>query len=226
MRNITVILLAGGFGSRFGGETPKQFLTLHNKPVIFHSLDIFSTMPEVLEVIIVADKKYHGMFKNYPNISFAEPGQRRQDSLYNGLQKVSKSSSWICVHDAARPLITKSLVEELFLEGKKVGAATLGIPSKATIKEALKQKIISKTLNRDTLWEIQTPQFMSKDLLIEGFKIANEKNITVTDDVSLVELLSHPVKIVDGSSKNIKITVKEDFVVAEALYKIQDNPLI
>lgn len=220
MRDVTVIVLAGGTGSRCGGTVPKQFAPFQGKMLCCHSIELFLSLPDILEIIVVADDTYHNAFKNYPGLIFAKPGERRQDSLYHALQKVSSKANFVCIHDAARPLITKNLVTNLFEEGRKFLASTLAIPVSATIKEANFKKMVVKTLPRDVLWEIQTPQFISKKILIEGFKIVKENNITVTDDVSIVELTSHPVKLVEGSLRNIKITKAEDFAIASALYKL------
>lgn len=214
--SVSVVLLAGGTGSRMQMTTPKQFLPLRNKPILSHSLEVFLHHPDVCEVIVVANEVYRSLFSAY-NPLHAEPGERRQDSLYNGLQKVSKKAKWVCVHDAARPFITHALLDTLFAEGKKVGAATLGVPIKWTIKEATTEGAILKTLNREHIYEIQTPQFLEKTLLEKGFAHANQHAITVTDDVSFAELLGHPVQLVQGSYRNIKITTPDDLYLAECI---------
>jgi 2-C-methyl-D-erythritol 4-phosphate cytidylyltransferase len=212
---VSLVLLAGGSGSRMQSEIPKQFLQLKNKGVVFHSLDIFRNIDEIDEIIVVTDDKWRPAFQEY-KVVFASPGARRQDSLFNGLQKVSPETKWILVHDAARPLITEKMVRNLIEEGKTHGAATLGVPLKATVKEGNLDKLVARTLDRSLLWEIQTPQFVSKQILIDGFAIANRDNLTVTDDTSLAELCGKPVKLVFGSYSNLKITTPEDIALAHA----------
>ena len=215
-KEISVILLAGGKGMRMGLSTPKQFLPLQGKPLVFYSLELFLKIEDVAEVVVVCDKSYRPLFAPY-SVKFADPGARRQDSLFNGLQEVAPTSKWICVHDAARPLITQEMVETLIQEGRTHGAACLGMPVKWSVKARTKDHFVKQTVDRDYLWEIQTPQFLSKELLMQGFALAQEKGLTVTDDVSLAEHLGHPVKLVKGAYSNIKITTPEDLTLAHQL---------
>lgn len=213
---ISLILLSGGKGTRMGSALPKQYLPLHGKPVALHSLDLFVHHPAIEEVIVVCALPYREIFADYP-VRFAEPGKERQDSLYNGLQQLSHACEWVCVHDAARPLVTSEMITTLIAEGKKVGAACLGMPTKWTMKEADREEHVAQTLDRSKIWEIQTPQLVRRDLLEEGFAHAKAHGICVTDDVSIVEEIGHPVKLVRGSYKNIKITTPEDLIIAECL---------
>lgn len=213
---ISLILLAGGKGLRMGTALPKQFLTLHKKPIAHYSLEAFLSYPEIQEVVVVCDPAYRHFFSSYP-VKFALPGERRQDSVYHGFQMTSEHSHWLCIHDAARPFVEHKMIERLIGEGKKVGAATVGMPIKYTVKLAKEPLLVDYTLNREQVWEIQTPQFLRRDILHQGFQIAHERQLTVTDDVAFAELLAHPVKLVEGSHSNLKITTREDLIVAEQL---------
>ena len=213
---ISVILLAGGHGSRMKSDLPKQYLQLGGKPIAHHSLEIFLSMSSVHEVIVVCEPTYRNYFSDF-NVKFALPGKRRQDSLYNGLQVAT--GQFICSHDAARPFITIDMIQRLFKAGQQTGAATVGMPMKCTIKLSDDNGHVSKTVNRELVWEGQTPQFISKGVLESGFKYALKHNLTVTDDVSLPELIKHPVKLVEGAYSNIKITTPEDLFVAQQLHK-------
>lgn len=210
---ISLILLAGGKGERMNRSLPKQFLPLQEKAIALHSLEVFAQCPEVNEIIVVSKPEYRHYFADY-SVQFAHPGSRRQDSLLNGLQKVASNSQWICIHDAARPFITPHMVSTLIIEGKKTGAATLGMPIKATIKEVTEENLVHRTLDRSQIWEIQTPQFIKKEILEKGFEEAHRRNLTITDDVSLAEIIGAPVKLVTGSYQNIKITTPEDLCFA------------
>lgn len=221
MKDTSVIILAGGLGKRFSHTYPKQFLPLGDKPIVMHSFEILASYPDVFEIIVVADPAFHHVFPSYPQLAFATPGERRQDSLFNGLQKVASHINWVCIHDGARPFISHALLHTLFMEGKKNKAATLGTKATATIKEVTHDNLVIQTLKREHLFEIQTPQFISKPLLTEGYALVEKKNLTVTDDVSFAELLGYPVKIVEGSKRNIKITYPEDLLFAEKLLEEQ-----
>ncbi len=215
--SISVILLAGGSGSRMKSQLPKQFMRLNGKQIAHHSLDVFLAYPDVAEVIVVCNPAFRSHFSGYP-VKFALPGKRRQDSLFNGLN--SATCDWICVHDSVRPFITPSMLKRLFKEGKKTGAATLGMPMKWTVKLCGDKKLVKQTLNRGQAWEGQTPQFLAKEVLLKGFAYANEHDVTVTDDVSLAELINHPVTLVEGAYNNLKITTPEDLIIAEHFAKI------
>ncbi|MGZ3632746.1 MAG: 2-C-methyl-D-erythritol 4-phosphate cytidylyltransferase [Parachlamydiaceae bacterium] len=218
---ISVILLAGGTGNRLPSPVPKQFLSLNGKPIIQYSLDVFATTPQVTEIVIVCAPEYRAHFstsKLNPKIklSFALPGLRRQDSVYNGLNALEIPPSLVCVHDTARPLITPSLVQDIANAAEIHGAATAAVPVKSTIKESNRLNQVTQTLDRSLLWEIQTPQIIRYPLLKQGFDYATKHNITVTDDASLAELIGAPVQLVTGAYQNIKITTPEDLLIAEA----------
>lgn len=215
----SLIFLAGGIGTRMKAAVPKQYLVLCKKHLALHSFEQFLSLNELEEIVVVCDPSYQALFsayeKNVP-IRFAQPGLRRQDSTFNGLQQL-KNPSLVCIHDSVRPFITPSLIRSVIQEANEWGAAALGVRVKSTIKRCDGAQIVVDTPLREHLWEIQTPQVIRADLLKEGFQEADMKQITVTDDVSLVELLGQPVKIVEGSSTNIKVTTPEDLLLAERL---------
>src|ERR1700722_4829299 len=113
-RMISVILLAGGQGTRFGSEIPKQFVHLRGKPIALYSYELFCRIAEIKEMIIVCDPRFRHIFNivsESPTIKFALPGERRQDSVYNGLQCADPNTEFVCIHDSARPLICESMIE-------------------------------------------------------------------------------------------------------------------
>jgi len=224
---VSAIILAGGKGTRMRSSTPKQYLPLGGKPLALYSLELFASCPAINEIIVVCDLSYQSLFiPNYPNLLFASPGERRQDSVYNGLQRTSNPSQkthLICIHDSARPLATPSDLMNVLAEAQKHGAAVAANPVKNTIKECDFQGFVKRTLDRSKLWEMYTPQVVESSLLKKGFEIAINNNLTVTDDVALVELTGHPVKLVKGSYSNIKITTPEDLPLAETLLGICQN---
>lgn len=210
-----VILLAGGQGTRFGGPTPKQFITLGNQPLIEHSLHILKQLSGLIEMVVVCAPQYRHYFPS--TTSFAIPGARRQDSVYHGLLALKSKAEYILIHDGARPFITLDLVNRVLDAAQLHGAATAGMPLKFTVKQHGGDHFVMNTPDRTTLWEIQTPQVVRRDWLEEGFAKINAENITITDDVSIAEHLGHPVKLVEGSYHNIKITTPEDVLIAHQL---------
>ncbi|MBA3602362.1 MAG: 2-C-methyl-D-erythritol 4-phosphate cytidylyltransferase [Parachlamydiaceae bacterium] len=203
-----------------GLPLPKQFLILNGKPIAQHSLDVFASMPEIIEIVVVCAPEYHHLFdlsSVQAKLSFALPGNRRQDSVFNGLQELSLNPTLVSVHDTARPLITATLVHRIADAAEKYGAATAALPVKFTVRESDDFGLVVRTPNRSSMWEIQTPQIVRLSLLREGFANAHVKGLNVTDDVSLVELMGLPVQLIEGCHRNLKITTPEDLVIAQAL---------
>jgi 2-C-methyl-D-erythritol 4-phosphate cytidylyltransferase len=154
-----------------------------------------------------------------------EGGRRRQDSVYNALRVMDNRTDLVLIHDGVRPFIDKETVSSVIKEAQDSGAAVMGVPVKATIKSVARSPVqpfarslfVKQTLNRENLWEIQTPQVFRKDLILKAYKRFGRGE--VTDDASLVEKSGAKVKIVKGSYANIKITTPEDLILAKAMAK-------
>lgn len=220
-QQISVILLCGGQGVRMQTVTPKQFLSIQGKLIAHYSFDLFKSMPEVAEIVIVCEESFRHLFpKDLCTIpvSFAPPGARRQDSVYNGLQALQTKASFVCIHDSARPCINPSLVQRVIHAAIEHGAATAGMPLKFTLKEHDGQQFVKQTPDRSKYWEIQTPQIIRKEVLMNGFDYVQKNNLDVTDDVSLAELMGHPVKLVEGDYTNIKVTTPDDLQLIDYLF--------
>jgi 2-C-methyl-D-erythritol 4-phosphate cytidylyltransferase len=220
----SAILLAAGLGSRMKSRAPKPLAKLSNRPVIAYSLKALSNHSKISEIIVVVNKGNRpGILRQVRSGKFSkvskivEGGRRRQDSLGCGLRVMEKRAQIVLIHDAARPFIDKKLISGCLDEARKSGAGIAGVPVKATVKEAGCGNSVKKTLDRSSLWEIQTPQVFKKDLILKAYKKFGQEN--VTDDATLVEKLGRPVKIVRGSYFNIKITTPEDLILAEAIAK-------
>ncbi|PON53721.1 2-C-methyl-D-erythritol 4-phosphate cytidylyltransferase [Parasponia andersonii] len=230
-KSVSVILLAGGKGKRMGASMPKQYLPLLSQPIALYSFYTFSKMIEVKEIVVVCDPSYKDIFEDtkekiHVELKFTLPGKERQDSVYSGLQAVDLSSKLVCIHDSARPLVSSGEVEKVVKDGWLHGAAVLGVPVKATIKEANSESFVVRTLDRKTLWEMQTPQVIKPELLKKGFQLVNSEGLEVTDDVSIVEHLGHPVYITEGAYTNIKVTTPDDLLLAERILSLNsaDSP--
>jgi 2-C-methyl-D-erythritol 4-phosphate cytidylyltransferase len=177
----------------------------------------------VKNIVIVLDESYRDEFEHIvaadKRIKWANPGAERQDSVFNGLNQIPDDCSVVAVHDAARPLVTIDEVKSVLMDGIKYGAAVLGVPMKATVKESLDGEFVLRTVPRSSLWEIHTPQVSSKKLFLEGFAKVQAENLEVTDDVSVIEALGKPVKLTLGQYTNIKLTTPDDLQVAEQILR-------
>lgn len=236
MGDVGFVLLAGGTGSRMKATMPKQFLPLKGVPVLHHSLDLFlERLPAHAaengcrgppNVVLVLDPKYQPEYlpivdKYEGRLAFADPGEERQGSVENGLNKLieiaGNSCLYVAVHDSARPLVTIQEIVDVVRDAKEYGAAVLGVPCKATIKESEDGGLVLRTIPRARLWEVHTPQVIKIDMLQRGFAKVEAEDLEVTDDVSIVEALGEPVKLTLGEYTNIKITTPEDMDVAGAI---------
>ncbi|WP_201456646.1 2-C-methyl-D-erythritol 4-phosphate cytidylyltransferase [Chlamydia sp. 17-3921] len=206
----SLILLSGGRGERFGSSIPKQYQTFHGAPLILHSLKTFVKIPQIKEIIVVCHSEYQDIFQDYPVI-FAYPGERRQDSVFSGLKKVS--NPWTLVHDGARPFVYAEEVAELFAAAQQSNAATLASP----LPYAIKQRASLQTLDRDSLAIIHTPQCIKTEILKTGLLKAQEQNITLTDDTAAAEILGVTAKLVFNKYPQIKVSYPEDLTIAHAL---------
>jgi 2-C-methyl-D-erythritol 4-phosphate cytidylyltransferase len=236
MGDVGFVLLAGGTGSRMKATMPKQFLDLKGVPVLHHSLNLLlKDLPAHLHetgskgppcVVLVMDPKYQPEYqpmvdKYNGRLVFANPGIERQGSVQNGLTKLIEISNGVCdyvaVHDSARPLVSIQEIKNVIRDAKTYGAAVLGVPCKATIKESDDGSVVLRTIPRSRLWEVHTPQVIKIETLMRGFAKVNAENLDVTDDVSIVEALGETVKLTLGEYTNLKITTPEDMSVAESI---------
>lgn len=212
---ITLIFLAGGVGSRMGASIPKQYLPLKGKPIALHSFEVFTQILEITEIVVVCEPEYQHLFS--PAI-FAKPGPRRQDSVYSGLQK--STQEMIFIHDSARPFFEAKYVPLLIDAVKTTGAAALATPMTSTIKQCTVNHLVEKTLDRSSVWNMQSPQALWRTLMIRAFDHIQKHHLTVTDDLSMVEAMGLPTRIVPSTPRNFKITTPFDLAVAETLCAI------
>jgi 2-C-methyl-D-erythritol 4-phosphate cytidylyltransferase len=164
-------------------------------------------------------EKYH-----YRKISQIVPGgKRRQDSVKNGIGALSKDVEVVVLHDGVRPFVTKAMIEESIHSAIRFGAVVVAMPVKETIKIAQSDGTVLKTLDRESLWQIQTPQTFQVHLIKEAYRKATEEGFTGTDDASLVERLGVKVHILPGSYTNIKITTTEDLMLAHLFLSVSSR---
>lgn len=231
------IVPAAGLSKRFGQGLNKPFLKLGGKPLLIWPLDIMEAIPAIKEIIPVLKKEdmehAREIFKRYRITKInkiAAGGKERQDSVYNGLKLIEEKNSIVIIHDGVRPFIEKNLIEKAiqeFLEAdkereKNIDGLIFAVPPKDTIKDA-KNEIIKKTLKRDSLWAVQTPQIFHYKTIFSAYNKAIKNGFYSTDDAALVERLGGKIKIIMGSYENIKITTPEDLQFAEFLVSGKDS---
>lgn len=222
-RRVIAIVPAAGIGRRFGQDNSKPFHLLGGEPLIVWTIRALESADEIEEIIPVLRKEdiQRGIdvFKGY-NLSkikrIATGGKERQDSVYNALKLINDSSSVVLIHDGVRPFIEKDLIEKAIKGLEGFDGVVLGIPVKDTIKE-VEEGIVKRTLKREVLWSIQTPQVFVFKKLSEAYEMSLKDGFYSTDDSALVERYGGKIKVIMGSYKNIKITTPDDMILAEYL---------
>ncbi|NIM03296.1 2-C-methyl-D-erythritol 4-phosphate cytidylyltransferase, partial [bacterium] len=188
-------------------------------------LDVFDSINEIDRIILVIPrgwKKYcqKEIIERYgyrKDVEVANGGARRQDSVACGLGLVPSDYEIVIIHDGVRPFVTRRMVVESIAKARKFGACIVAVPVSDTVKMVMSKGIIDKTLPRESLWRVQTPQTFRLGLIKKAYAKALKDKFYGTDDAQLVERMNKPVKVMSGDYRNIKITTKEDLVLAESI---------
>jgi 2-C-methyl-D-erythritol 4-phosphate cytidylyltransferase len=224
------LITAAGKGQRMQSDTPKQYLCLGDKPILYHTLKVFEECPAVDGIYLIVPQDQMTMVQKdivekydlKKVLKLVRGGKLRQQSVWNGLQAIRSGCSIVVVHDGVRPFISGRLIEKSIEEAQKNGAAVVGLNVKDTVKRIGKGKKI-QTLPREEIWLAQTPQSFRFPLLMKAYQKANQENIASTDDASLVENLDHPITMIQGDYANIKITTPEDLNLARAFFALWEK---
>ena len=220
---VTAIVLAAGKGSRMNSDTPKQYLTLLGKPVLFYSLQAFeeSNVDDVILVTGSGEQEYckKEIIEKYQIKKVAhivEGGAERYHSVWHGLM-AAEDTEYVLIHDGARPLISSQIINKAIAAVKETGACVVGMPVKDTIQMVDEEQIITSTPDRSHTWIAQTPQCFSFELAISSYNSAIASGDTkITDDAMVIRKYGKvPVRMLEGSYENIKVTTPEDIAVAE-----------
>ncbi len=222
MVKVQAIIPTAGIGTRLKSETPKPFVEVCGKPLCVHTLEVFEKNPTVNSVILVGHaenlfelgdiaKKYH-LSKV---VKIVAGGETRCASVSNGLAVLDDDTDIVVVHDGARPLVSTQTINDAVALCQDKQAVVVAVPVKSTIKRVNKEELqVEETVDREDLWEIQTPQVFQKNILFQAH--AQNKDVAPTDDAMMVEQLGVKVKILPGDYRNIKVTTQEDLTIAEA----------
>jgi 2-C-methyl-D-erythritol 4-phosphate cytidylyltransferase len=218
-KRIHALLLMGGEGKRFGGETPKQFLMLAGKKVYLHTLDVFAKCPFFDEILLICHSDWIEQVRietiQYPNIRIVLGGETRQQSSYLGLK--ASHADIVVIHDAVRPFVTEEILQANVRGAIQHGAVDTCIPSADTLVQALENAIVNIP-DRKTLLRGQTPQSFRYEWILKAHEASKAQ---ATDDCRLVLDLGYPVHIVPGDESNIKITTELDLFLAEQLFRLR-----
>ena len=222
----SAILVAAGQGTRMGTGVDKLFLEVAGRPVVAHTWQRFEDAKCIDEIILVVRKgremefeKLAKMFRFQKPFHIVTGGRERQDSVWNGLEMLSPRAEVVAIHDAARPCVSEELIEATVKDAGESGAAVAAQPVTDTIKESVDGKLIRRTLDRSTLWAVQTPQTFRVEVIRRAISAAQRQLLIFTDDTAACELIGQPVRLVSRVTPNPKVTVPGDLPMVEALLK-------
>jgi 2-C-methyl-D-erythritol 4-phosphate cytidylyltransferase len=218
---LSAIIVAAGASQRMGFD--KLLALLGDRPVLAHTLEAFEQASCVDEIILVARAERVAEFQELVKQSgfkkvgkVVAGGAQRQDSVRAGLEQLRAETSYVAVHDAARPLVMPKQIEYVFALAREHGAAALAEPITDTLKRADEGRFVTGSVTREGLYAMQTPQIFSRKLLVDAYAAVAAKNLSITDDVSAVERLGAKVLLVPNEEFNVKITYPRDLVLAQA----------
>jgi 2-C-methyl-D-erythritol 4-phosphate cytidylyltransferase len=218
MSKTGVVIVGAGSSQRMGRD--KVFISLAGKPLLAWSVDFCQSCKLVDQIAIVLNEIKLDLGRKLAAergwskvLEICAGGRRRQDSVRQGLNEL-EDCDWVVIHDSARPFLTTDLIRDGLEAAQTTGAAVAAVPIKDTVKLCSSDMVVSKTLNRQELWAVQTPQVFRFDIIAEAHEQIKED---VTDDASMVEHLGRKVKLYMGSYNNIKITTPEDLALAELI---------
>ena len=229
---VTVVIAAGGLGTRVGGDVPKQLRTIGGQTLLEHALQPFDQNPRVNDIVIVLPEGVAGALPaalrtvDTP-VRFVTGGARRQDSVAAGVDQVGTDTDVVLIHDAARPFCTTEIVDAVIDAAAEAGAAVPAIRASDTVKEvrsddadagAARRRIVRATLPRDHIYLAQTPQGFALEVIRAAVELGR-RGVVATDEAVLVERSGHAVRLVDGDAANFKVTTSED--LARARDRIQ-----
>lgn len=229
-KRVAALIPAAGSGRRLGGTVAKPYVFLGGREILARTLEVFERCMTVHEVwVVVAAEQYdycqralvdrYGLRKVR---GLVVGGAERQESVWQGLQRIAPSVDLVIVHDGVRPFVTATLICQTVERAAQYGAAITAVPLTDTLKRVSEAGQVEATLPRERLWRTQTPQAFRRDLLQEAFQHAHRHGLVATDEAGLIEALGHPVYVVSGAEYNVKITTPNDLHLSESLLRAFD----
>ena len=222
---VAVIIPAAGVGKRLPGKIAKQFLEIHGKPIICWTVNRFLSLDTLSAGILVVHQdeveRTRQLFAADQNFkkkfNIIVGGDHRQDSVFNGLSQLSEDTDIVLVHDGVRPLISREIIMESIRVAAENGACITAVPVKDTVKRVRENQVL-ETIPREQVWQVQTPQTFSYEIIYRAHQQARQLKYYATDEAALLEWLGIPVSVIRGDYRNIKITTREDMIMAESLW--------
>lgn len=228
---VSAIIVAAGKGTRMGPGTDKLFLPIHGAPVVAHTWRSFDRAECIDEVILVIREPLREAFVELATqagvkkpFKFALGGKERQDSVWNGLCLVADETEIVAIQDAARPCTQEALIAATVEAARGTGAAVAAQPVTDTIKTSKDGKFVERTLDRSTLWAVQTPQTFRVEVIRRALEVVRERGLAVTDDTAACELIGQPVQLVTSAFPNPKVTRPDDLAYIELLLSRLGHP--
>jgi len=225
---LSAIIVAGGSSQRMGFD--KLFAVIAGEPVIAHSIRAFEHASSVSEIVVVARNERHDEIRKisraagFKKVRSIEPGgERRQDSVRAGLDRIDHAAKYVAVHDAARPLITPEQIERAFEQCRVHGSAALAQPVNDTLKRADADLLVVGLVDRHQLYAMQTPQIFERKLIEDAYRDVDAEKASVTDEVSAVERLGHKIALVLNDDFNFKITYPRDLPLADFILREREK---
>ncbi len=222
----SAIIVAAGRGTRMGPNIDKLFLEVAGAPIVAHTWERFDEAECIDEIVLVIREGLKGAFEELASTlelekpyRFAAGGKERQDSVWNGLQAISSSADIVAVQDAARPCTPADLIEATVDAARDMGAAVAAQPVTDTIKQSDDGQTIARHLDRSRLWAVQTPQTFRVEVIRRALSAIREKGLLVTDDTAACEFIGQPVRLIEGTKPNPKVTVPADLPYIELLLR-------
>jgi 2-C-methyl-D-erythritol 4-phosphate cytidylyltransferase/2-C-methyl-D-erythritol 2,4-cyclodiphosphate synthase len=225
--HVSAIIAAGGRGVRFGGTLPKQFLLLGGRTILQRSVDAILSSDCITDLVVALPSDLVANVPDYLRdrakpITIVEGGARRQDSVANAFEVVSARADVIVIHDAARPFVTADLIARTVDAAVEHGAAIAALAATDTVKRADADGLIHQTIPRTEIFLAQTPQAFRPSVLRDALARAESAG-DATDEAALAERAGHPVRLVEGDRRNLKITTTDDLMMAERLVRASES---
>jgi 2-C-methyl-D-erythritol 4-phosphate cytidylyltransferase len=211
---IGAVIVCAGRGKRLGKD--KSILNLKGKPLFWYAVNTFQKIKKIKQIILVLKKSHFKLAKKLvkdKKVFLVEGGKERKDSVYNGLINLKKDIDYVLIHDGARPFVSKELILRIIRNLKKYPAVICGIKTRDTLK-IIKNGFVKKTLKREEVFLIQTPQGFKKDLILSAYKLKKKK---IYDDAQVLEIIGKKIKVIEGDIFNFKITYPQDFHLAKVI---------